>query len=230
MALVDVGSYRPRVLLVEDEPSLRRALTTSLTAEGYEVREASDGTEAVEHFTAFRPDLVLLDVRLPDGREGFTVGREMRAAAETPIIFLTAVDGAEERLDAFSLGADDYVSKPFSMPELIARSRAVLRRSTRLLSGRICVRDVVIDLEARVASRAETPLNLTSTEFRLLVCLARSPGRIFSKIQLLSEVWEFEAYDVNLVEVHISALRRKLEALGPRLIFTERGAGYVIRP
>lgn len=220
----------PRVLVVDDEISLRRALSASLAAEGYEVREAADPDEARRVFAHFHPDLVVLDVRLPTGREGFDVGRSIRAESETPIIFLTAVDGVEERLDAFELGADDYLAKPFSMSELLARSRAVLRRSHRVLAGRLAVRDLELDLDAGTARRAGVAVPLTTTEFRLLATLARAPGRVFSKLQLLAEVWEFEAYDVNLVEVHISALRKKLAALGPRMIFTERSRGYVLRP
>ena len=220
----------PRVLVVEDEGALRRAVCANLAAEGYEVRGAADGEEARAALPAFRPDVVVLDVRLPGGREGFELGREIRSASETPIIFLTAVDGEDERLHAFDLGADDYLAKPFSMAELMARTRAVLRRSHRLLSGRCTVRDLVVDLDSGTAHRGGVPLALTTTEFRLLAVLARAPGRVFSKVQLLSEVWEFEAYDPNLVEVHISALRKKLEATGPRLIFTERARGYVIRP
>lgn len=220
----------PRVLVVEDDEGLRRALCASLAAEGYRVRGAAEVDGARQAVEEFRPDLVVLDIRLPSGLEGLELGRRIRSASETPIIFLTAVDGVDERLTAFDLGADDYLAKPFSMPELLARARAVLRRSHRVLSGRLVVRDLEMDLDSGVAYRAGTALPLTTTEFRLLSTLARSPGRVFSKVQLLLEVWEFDAYDPNLVEVHVSALRKKLEAHGPRLIFTERSRGYVLRP
>lgn len=220
----------PRVLVVEDEAPLRRAVSTSLATEGYLVAEAGDPEEAEAVLEEFHPDLVVLDVRLPERHEGFELGRRIRSASETPIIYLTAIDDADARLEAFELGADDYVGKPFSMAELLARTRAVLRRSRRDLAGRLVVRDLLLDLDTATAYRAGARLPLTSTEFRLLATLVGQPGRVFSKVQLLSEVWEFDAYDVNLVEVHISALRRKLEAHGPPLIFTERNQGYVIRP
>jgi two-component system OmpR family response regulator len=219
-----------RVLVVEDDSALRRALHASLEADGYAVEEAAGSDEARSVFSTFRPDVVILDVRLPGEREGFELGREIRSAGETAIIFLTAVDGVDERLQAFALGADDYLAKPFSMAELLARTRAVLRRSRRLVAGRLVVRDLEIDLESGAVYRGGERLNLTDTELRLLVALARAPGRVLSKQQLLADVWEFDAYDVNLVEVHMSALRRKLEAAGERLIFTERARGYVMRP
>lgn len=221
---------RPRVLVVDDEASIRRALVTSLTAEGYQVDAAGDLRSAASIFDSYPPDVVLLDIRLPNGREGFELGRAFRGASEVPIIFLTAVEGVEERLAAFGLGADDCLEKPFSMPELLARTRAVLRRSRRLVPGRLAVRDVVVDFDSCVASRSGKDLSLTDTEFRLLTTLARTPGQIFSKVQLLSEVRQFDAYAVNLVVVHMSALRRKLEAMGPGLIFTQRSRGYVLRP
>ena len=227
---VDRCDSPPRVLLVEDDASVREAVAASLRREGYEVRTLADAGDVVPVAGSFRPDIAVLDVRLPYGSEGFEVARGLRGAGELPIIFLTAADALEDRLTAFSLGADDYLVKPFSTAELLARVAAVLRRSNRAVSATVRIRDLAIDLDARTAVRGGQVLNLTTTEFRLLATLARAPGTVFSKIRLLSEVWDFDAYDPNLVEVHISALRRKLEAHGPRMIFTERGRGYTIRP
>ena len=221
---------RPKVLVVEDDEALRRAVVTRLTAEGYEVAGAATADEARDGFDRLGPDLVIVDVRLPAGNEGLEFARAVRQQAETPLVFLTGAHGVTERLAAFEVGADDYLTKPFSMAELVARVRAILRRTHRFLSGRLFVRDLELDLDAERAWRAGAPVPLTATEFRLLAALARAPGRVVSKVQLLSEVWEVQSADANLVEVHMSALRRKLEALGPRMIFTERARGYVLRP
>jgi DNA-binding response OmpR family regulator len=146
-----------------------------------------------------------------------------------PVIFLTAADALQDRLTGFEAGGDDYVVKPFAMAELLARVRALLRRSGRLDSPVIEIRDLLIDDSAKQAFRSGASLDLTPTEFELLSVLARSPNEVYSKGQLLSQVWGFDAYDPNLVEVHMSALRRKLEAHGPRLVHTVRGRGYVFR-
>jgi DNA-binding response OmpR family regulator len=146
------------------------------------------------------------------------------------MLFVTAADALEDRLRGFELGADDYLVKPFPMAELIARVRAILRRSGRLRSPTLEVRDLVLDEVNNIALRSGQPLDLTPTEFNLLHTLAKDAGKVFSKSRLLSLVWGWENYPHNLVEVHISALRRKLEEHGPRLIHTERGAGYVLRP
>ena len=149
--------------------------------------------------------------------------------AEIPIVFVTAADAIDERLRGFEVGADDYIVKPFVASELLARVRAVLRRSGRLTSPTYQVFDLLVDEANRTASRSGHDLQLTKVEFDLLAVLSRTPGQVFSKAQLLSLVWGFDGYDNNLVEVHISALRRKLEANGGRLIHTERGEGYVLR-
>lgn len=220
----------PRLLVLEDDTSLRDALEMVLVASGYDVRTMGDGSRLDEVVDMFRPDLAILDVFLPGPPDGFEVGRRLRASLGIPIVFVTAADTLEDRLHGFEVGADDYLVKPFAMAELLARSRAVLRRSGRLTSPTREVRDLVIDEANRVAQRGGARLDLTKTEFDLLCALAREPGRIFSKIALLTQVWGFEEFAPNLVEVHVSALRRKLEAVGPRLIHTERGEGYVIRP
>jgi DNA-binding response OmpR family regulator len=220
----------PRLLLIEDDPSLREAVAVSLRGAGFEVRAEPDGAELTDAVAAFHPDLAILDVRLPDGEDGFALAARLRTMTEIPIMFVTAADAIDERLRGFEVGADDYLVKPFAISELLARVRAVLRRSGRLESPTYEVLGLLIDEANRVVRRGEHELPLTKTEFDLLVILSRAPGKVFSKTQLLSLVWGFEGYDDNLVEVHISALRRKLESHGGRLIHTERGEGYVFRP
>jgi two-component system OmpR family response regulator len=170
------------------------------------------------------PDLVVLDVGLPGG-DGFELARQLRARREVPIIFLTARDAVDDRLKGFEIGADDYLVKPFALEELLARVRVVLRRSGRHTAP-LEVGDVLVDEQAGVATRLGQSLGLTPTELRLLAFLVRHRGLVLSKSQLLSQVWGYDAYDPNVVEVHVSALRRKLEAHGPRVLETIRGLGY----
>jgi DNA-binding response OmpR family regulator len=217
-------------LLVEDDAGLARALRSGLEQVGYEVTVAGDGNGFSALVERVRPDLTLLDVSLPGGRDGFELARELRVVTDAPFVFITAADGLEDRLAGFDVGADDYVTKPVVLAELSARVRAVLRRAGRLCSAVIEFRDLIVDEQQRVVLRAGERIALTSTEFDLFVTLARQPGRVFSKAQLLTLVWGFDQYSPNLVEVHVSALRRKIDC-GPRqLIQTERGKGYVLRP
>ena len=225
-----LAPIRPRLLVVEDDMSLREAIDAVLSASGYEVLALPDGCEIDEKVETFRPDMAILDVRLPAGPDGFEIGRRMRALLGIPVVFVTAADALDDRLHGFEVGADDYLVKPFAMAELLARARAVLRRAGRLGSLTIEVRDLLLDEANRVATRAGRRLELTKIEFDLLSVLAREPGRVFSKLHLLANLWGFAEYSPNLVEVHVSALRRELEAIGPRLVHTERGEGYVIRP
>ncbi len=220
----------PRLLVLEDDASLREAIVVVLTASGYDVQPVSTGTGIEEVLQNFHPDLAILDVRLPSGPDGFEVGRRIRASLGIPLVFVTAADTLTDRLHGFDIGADDYLVKPFAMAELLARTKAVLRRAGRLSSSTWEVRDLVIDEANRVVSRHGERIDLTRIEFDLLCVLAREPGRVFSKGQLLTVVWGFADFSPNLVEVHVSALRRKLESTGPRLIHTERNHGYVIRP
>ena len=220
----------PRVLVLEDDASLRDALGVVFAAAGYEVRTLGDTTGLEDAVDGFRPDLAILDVLLPDGPSGFDIGRNLRRTLGIPVVFVTAADTLDDRLRGFDAGADDYLVKPFAMAELLARSRVALRRAGRLSSPTREVRDLVVDEANRMAFRGGVRIELTKTEFDLLCALAREPGRVFSKVVLLTLVWGFGEFAPNLVEVHISALRRKLEAAGPRLIHTERGEGYVIRP
>ncbi len=219
-----------RVLLVEDDDALRDSVVSALSAVGFTVAAQADGSSIPAIVDNFRPDVAVLDIRLPTAPDGFEVAAFLRRSAGIPVIFVTAADALEDRLRGFEVGADDYLVKPFALAELLARLRAVLRRSGRLASSTLEVRDVVVDEANRIALRGGADLKLTQTEFELLCVFARSPGRVFSKPQLLSLVWRFDEYDPNLVEVHISALRRKMELAGPRLIHTVRGAGYEMRP
>jgi DNA-binding response OmpR family regulator len=220
----------PRLLFIEDDASLREAVTVTLRRAGYEVRADSDGSDLAGAVAAFHPDLAILDVRLPDGDEGFELAARLKAMAEVPIVFVTAADDLQDRLRGFEVGADDYLVKPFAVAELLARVQAVLRRAGRLTSRSYEAYGVLVDEATRTAYRDGTALPLTRTEFDLLAVLARQPAQVFSKTQLLSLVWGFDGYHGNLVEVHVSALRKKLEAHGSRLIHTERGEGYMFRP
>jgi two-component system OmpR family response regulator len=219
---------RARVLLVEDDASIRSALELALTGEGYQVRATSDGSTIDKVATQFRPDLAILDIRLPVGPDGYTVARQLRSGSDLPVLFVTAADSLEDRLAGFEAGADDYIVKPFAMAELLARVQALLRRSGRVESAVRQIGDLVIDDHARVVTRAGATLNLTRREFDLLSALTKHPGRVLSRLQLLNMVWG-STYGKNLIEVNMSTLRRKLEAHGPRLVHTVRGVGYVVR-
>lgn len=225
-----MNAYSPRVLVVEDDATLRESLERALRHEGYEVQSAADGTDIGPAAESFQPQLAVVDINLGEGPNGFTVARRLRAASDVPVLFLTAADSLEDRLAGFEAGGDDYVIKPFSMAELMMRIRAVLRRTGHLDSGALRVADLVVDEDARIAKRGEHDLDLTRTEFDLLVTLTKNAGRVLSKAQLLSQVWGYEDYDPNLVEVHVSSLRKKLEVEDkPRLLHTVRGVGYVLR-
>jgi two-component system, OmpR family, response regulator len=218
-----------RILLAEDEDAVREPVASALRAEGLEVEAVADGAVAAERAATFRPDLAVLDVMLP-GEDGFTLARRLRATDELPIIFLTARDAVADRLAGFDAGGDDYVVKPFVLEELLARVRALLRRSGRTQSAVLAVGDLVVDEPAGSVVHAGTTIPLTATELRLLGFMARHPGQVLSKLQLLTQVWGYEHYDPNVVEVHVSALRRKLEAGGgPRILHTVRGLGYALR-
>ena len=219
-----------RALIVEDDAAIREAVALALRDEGYEVRAEADGSAALESAERFRPDVAIIDIRLPPGPDGFDVARSLREGRDVPVMFLTAADALDDRLTGFAVGADDYIVKPFSMAEFLARLRAVLRRTGRLRSAVWQVGDLLVDEASRVVERGGEPVELTPTEFELLAVLGRHRGRVLSKVELLSLVWGYDSYDPNVVEVHVSALRAKLEAHGSRLIHTVRGAGYVLRP
>ena len=218
-----------RVLIVEDDPLIRESVAAALHRAGFAVHAVADGSGMQEVAADFRPDLALLDVTLPGPVDGFGLARALRRDRDLPVIFLTARDSSADRLAGFGLGADDYVVKPFVVEELVARVRAVLRRLGRV-PATLALGDLVLDEQSGEAVRAGRTLELTATEYRLLTYLAHERGRILSKTQLLTQVWGYDDYDPNLVEVHVSALRRKLEEHGPRILHTVHGFGYVLRP
>lgn len=219
-----------RVLLIEDDPLTREMLAVALVGGGYEVHAVPDGTRIEGLAASFVPDITLIDLDLGPSADGITVAKRLRAADPVPFLFLTAASGLESVLAAFDAGADDYVVKPFVMAELLARMQAVLRRCGRDGRRIFEVGDLIVDEDGHSAVRDGMVLALTHREFSLLAMFCQHPGIVLSKVQLLNEVWGYEHYDLNVVEVHVSALRRKLEEYGPRLIHTVRGVGYVLRP
>jgi DNA-binding response OmpR family regulator len=222
-----MGEPIGRVVVVEDERPVREAVLDALRAERF-TATAFDDLPSPADVLVVAPDLAILDVLLPSGN-GFELARLLRQQADLPIIFLTARDAVADRVAGLELGADDYLVKPFALEELMARVRAVLRRRGAIPQV-LEVERLLVDEEHGFAARAGRELALTSTELRLLAFLMRHRGQALSKDQLLTQVWGYDAYDRNLVEVHISALRRKLEVFGPRLIHTVRGIGYRFSP
>jgi DNA-binding response OmpR family regulator len=222
-----MGRVTAKVLVVEDAEAIRTAVGIALEQAGCSVRARPDGGALERDLAEFGPDLVLLDVMLP-GRDGLALLDVVRRTSSAGIVLLTARDGVEDRLLGLRSGADDYVVKPFVLAELVARVEAVLRRLGRLRT-RLQVGDLVVDVDGRRVTRAGRRIELTATELDLLIFLAGRHGRVVGKAQLLAAVWGYDDYAANLVEVHVSALRRKLEAHGPRLLHTVRGAGYVLR-
>jgi two-component system OmpR family response regulator len=222
-----------RVLVVDDEDSITQLVSTVLRYEGFAVQTAADGTAAVRAARTFRPDVVVLDVMLPD-LDGFEVYRRIEAAAAgLPVLFLTARDSTEDRVHGLTLGADDYMGKPFSLEELVARVRAVLRR-TRGGAGPSAIigyDDLELDEDAREVRRGERIIDLTPTEYNLLHYLLTNAGRVLSKAQILDHVWRYDfGGDSGVVETYISYLRKKIDRGGEvALIQTVRGFGYAIR-
>ncbi|OBF78758.1 DNA-binding response regulator [Mycobacterium sp. 852002-51613_SCH5001154] len=218
----------PRVLVVEDSETIREMVSEALTDVGYHTVGRCDGDGLEEALDGLRPDLVVLDVMLP-GRDGFDLIGVIRDWGDVGIVLITARDGLEDRLRGLDGGADDYVIKPFELAELVSRVGAVLRRRGRLPQI-VQIGDLMLDADAGVAARAGRRLDLTATELRLLAFLVEQRGRIVSAGQILNAVWGYDAYDPNLVQVHVSGLRRKLEAHGPRILHTVRGIGYRLQP
>jgi two-component system OmpR family response regulator len=222
-----------RILVVDDEPNIVDVVTMALRFHGYAVETAGTGADALSAVTAFRPDLILLDVMLPD-MEGFEVARRLGAErAGTPIVFLTARDAPEDKLRGLTTGGDDYVTKPFSLEELLARIRNVLRRSGRAEpdSSRLTFEDLELDEDTREVARAGQAVDLTATEYRLLRYLMLNPRRVLTRAQILDHVWEYDfGGDARVLETYVSYLRKKLDVHGPSLIHTVRGVGYSLRP
>jgi two-component system, OmpR family, response regulator len=222
-----------RVLVVDDEPNIADVVSMALRFHGYGVETAGTGADALAAVTAFRPDLIVLDIMLPD-MEGFEVARRLGAErAGTPIIFLTARDAPEDKLRGLTTGGDDYVTKPFSLEELLARVRNVLRRSGRAEpdSSRLTFEDLELDEDTREVSRGGELVELTATEYRLLRYLMLNPRRVLTRAQILDHVWEYDfGGDARVLETYVSYLRKKLDIHGPSLIQTVRGVGYSLRP
>jgi DNA-binding response OmpR family regulator len=225
-----MGVRGARVAIFEDDLDLQPLLAMILKSEDYEIRAEAGGQCAADVAAQFQPDLAIIDVTLEDGFSGFDVARTLRRAdADLPIMFLTGADSLEERLAGFDAGADDYIIKPFATAELVARVHALLRRAGRNGSSVLRFADIEIDESAHLVTRAGAEVSLTATEFDLLRAFVRRPRVVLGKDGLLGDVWGYSQYDTNLVEVHVSSLRRKLEAFGPRVIHTVRSVGYVLR-
>jgi two-component system OmpR family response regulator len=224
-----------RLLVVEDDPNIVELLSASLRYAGFDVETAHDGRHALRSAREFRPDLMVLDVMMP-GLDGFDVVRRMGAEGlRCPVVFLTARDATEDKITGLTIGGDDYVTKPFSLDEVIARIRAVLRRSaTRPAatapSRRLTFADIELDEETHEAWKNGVPVALSPTEFKLLRYFLENAGRVLSKAQILDHVWNYDfGGDANVVESYVSYLRRKVDTTEPRLLQTLRGVGYVLR-
>jgi two-component system OmpR family response regulator len=227
-----MSAERLRILVVDDEPNITELLAMALRHEGYAVQSVASGRAALAAVTEFKPALVILDVMLPD-LDGFDVLRRLSANGhKVPIIFLTARDATEDKVHGLTVGGDDYVTKPFSLEELIARVRAVLRRNgdPGEESGRLLLADLELDEEAHEVRRAGRTVDLTPTEYRLLRYLLVNAGRVLTRAQILDHVWDYDfGGDASVLETYISYLRRKVDQVQPRLIQTVRGVGYVLR-
>jgi two-component system, OmpR family, response regulator len=229
------GDQIPNVLVVDDEPNIRELVQVALKFHGCSVSAAATGRDTLRIVENDRPDLIVLDVMLPD-IDGFEVCRRLRAGGnDVPVIFLTARDTTSDTVTGLALGGDDYVTKPFSVEALVARVRAVLRRTARQPSedggeGLLAAGDLELDEEHWTVERAGVPVELSPTEFRLLAYLLRNQGRMLTRQQILENVWGWEYVGQSqVVETYISYLRRKLDPLGPALIHTQRGVGYTLR-
>jgi two-component system OmpR family response regulator len=221
-----------RVLVVDDEPNILEVVTMALRFQGFDVETAATGREALAAVSSFKPHLMVLDVMLGD-MEGFDVASRLGAQRSgVPIIFLTARDATEDKIRGLSGGGDDYMTKPFSLEELVARIRTILRRTGQAdpESGLLVFADLELDEESREVTRAGAPIELTATEFRLLRYLMLNPRRVMTRAQLLDHVWNYDfGGDGRVLETYISYLRKKLDAHGPSLIKTVRSVGYALQ-
>lgn len=224
-----------RVLVVDDEASLTDLLQMALRYEGWEIKTAADGSSAIATARDFRPDAVVLDIMLPD-IDGLQVLQRMRADGnDVPVLFLTAKDSLDDRIAGLTAGGDDYVTKPFSLEEVVARLRGLIRRSTLTADANespvLAVGDLELDEDSHEVRRAGRLIELTATEFELLRYLMRNPRRVVSKSQILDRVWDYDfGGKSSVVEIYISYLRKKIDAEGSPMLHTVRGAGYMIKP
>jgi two-component system, OmpR family, response regulator len=221
-----------RVLVVDDEPNIADVVAMAMRFQGFEVETAGSGEQALATVDTFKPHIMVLDVMLPDF-DGFEVARRLGAQRNrVPVIFLTARDATEDKIHGLTVGGDDYVTKPFSLEELVARVRTVLRRTGQAEpeSSRLSFEDLELDDDTREVTRAGEPIDLTATEYRLLRYLMLNPRRVLTRGQLLNHVWDYDfGGDARVLETYVSYLRKKLDAHGPSLIHTVRGVGYALR-
>jgi two-component system, OmpR family, response regulator len=223
-----------RVLVVDDERSLTELVTMALKYEGWDARSAATGNEAVQTVRRWRPDVVVLDVMLPD-LDGLELMRRVREEVpDVPVLFLTARDSVEDRIAGITAGGDDYVTKPFSLEEVVARLRGLIRRTAGAApraDARLVVGDLTLDEDSHEVTRGGDQINLTATEYELLRYLMRNPRKVLSKAQILDRVWNYDfGGQANVVELYISYLRKKLDAGRSPMIHTMRGVGYVLKP
>ncbi|WP_407942879.1 response regulator transcription factor [Luteipulveratus halotolerans] len=233
-ALTRADGSPVRVLVVDDEPNLTELLAMALRYEGWDIRAAGTGSTAVREAKDFKPDAVVLDMMLPDF-DGMEVLRRLRDDdPHVPVLFLTARDAVEDRIAGLTAGGDDYVTKPFSLEEVVARVRALLRRAVVLApeaDSVLTVGDLTLDEDSHEVRRGGAEISLTATEFELLRFMMRNPKRVLSKAQILDRVWHYDfGGQANVVELYISYLRKKIDAGRDPMIHTMRGAGYVLKP
>ncbi|TWD15342.1 two-component system OmpR family response regulator [Streptomyces sp. T12] len=233
-ALLRPDGSSVRVLVVDDEQSITELLSMALRYEGWQIRSASDGQGAVRAAREFRPDAVVLDMMLPDMDGLAVLGRLRHELPDVPVLFLTAKDAVEDRIAGLTAGGDDYVTKPFSLEEVVARLRGLIRRSgasDRRSDAVLVVGDLTLDEDSHEVTRGGRSIHLTATEFELLRFLMRNPRRVLSKAQILDRVWSYDfGGQANVVELYISYLRRKIDAGREPMIHTRRGAGYLLKP
>ncbi len=235
MTLTRPDGSPARVLVVDDEVNIAELLAMALRYEGWEIRMAHSGTDAVAAARDFRPDAMVLDIMLPDF-DGLEVLRRIRADGDdAPVLFLTAKDAVEDRIAGLTAGGDDYVTKPFSLEEVVARLRGLIRRAGTAAQAEhanlLVVGDLTLDEDSREVHRSGDEVTLTATEFELLRFLMRNPRRVLSKAQILDRVWQYDfGGQANVVELYVSYLRKKIDAGREPMIHTMRGAGYVLKP
>jgi two-component system OmpR family response regulator len=231
--MTNAGTGEARLLVVDDEPNIRELLSASLRFAGFDVTVAADGQQALTAARKERPDLLVLDVMMP-GVDGFEVVRRLRSEGlHCPVLFLTARDSTEDKVTGLTLGGDDYVTKPFSLEEVVARIRAILRRhgaTNETAAARLAFADLELDDDTHEVWKDGALVPLSPTEFKLLRYFMENAGRVLSKSQILDHVWHYDfGGDANVVESYVSYLRRKVDTTEPRLLHTLRGVGYVLR-